>query len=240
MLAFEHLPSELYEFVFMYLKSNDILVSFMNLNKRFTKLVHYQICRKVDVSLSKSDFHDILHYVQSTMQSIKLNDNQLNKVFPTTITSYPNLRSIILNNIPHVNGKYSVHIESFKTLYSLTLNFLFQCETPEIDQHVLFNKCSLEKLFITNCVLSLDSSNSIQMCQSIKYLTIKIQYQHHLFMLMENFPSLVYLNIQITKGIKSTDSYDYINGKLLPLNLKQFILDSSVNRILNVDHQLSD
>jgi hypothetical protein len=78
---------------------------------------------------------------------------------------------------------------------------LFSKIDHEILTEFIANESStvLTTLTIDGVCLSIDSEN-FQICQTLKRLTLSVEYQHHLFILLEYLPQLEYLSIGIREG----------------------------------------
>ncbi|CAF4372874.1 unnamed protein product, partial [Rotaria sordida] len=104
------------------------------------------------------------------------------------------------------NEHYKQYLPIFKeTISSLVLDYQNATIFSQIDHEILnefiTNDTStvLNTLIIDGVCLSIDSEN-FQTCQTLKRLTLSVEYQHHLFILLEYLPQLEYLNIGIREG----------------------------------------
>jgi hypothetical protein len=61
----------------------------------------------------------------------------------------------------------------------------------------------------------------------LKRLTLSVEYQHHLFILLEYLPQLEYLSIGIREGKAGRYDYNYSKTKNLPLKLRQLIISAN-------------
>ncbi|CAF1006004.1 unnamed protein product [Didymodactylos carnosus] len=122
------LPNELYDFIFIYLKSIDIIYSFYNLNDRFTNLVYPFLCAidlsDVDECALNKHFQTILPKIQHYIKAIKIDDKNLDNVFPLSLYSkiYPNLESVFITRVKK-DGKYLSYLKLFKQLLNLKIYF---------------------------------------------------------------------------------------------------------------------
>ncbi|CAF0863595.1 unnamed protein product, partial [Didymodactylos carnosus] len=113
------LPNELYDFIFLYLKSIDIIYSFFNINDHFNHLIYPFLCA---IDLSDADeyslnkyYQTILPTIQHYIKAIKVDDKDIDFVFPLPLYSkiYPNLELIFITKVKK-DGKYLLHFFYWK------------------------------------------------------------------------------------------------------------------------------
>jgi hypothetical protein len=210
MFTLEILPNELLHYVFSYLHSDEIIYSLLNLNIRF-----YTLCLPYIERLNLSSTTNVqlwstqnFQLIPSLIKTLKLNDTQLDWVFdsPDGISTYfPQLQTIYLRILLQ-NEHYKQYLPIFKkTLSSLVLDYQNATIFSKIDHEILTefitddSSIVFSTLVIDGVCLSIDSEN-FQICQTLKRLTLSVEYQHHLFILLEYLPQLEYLNIGIREG----------------------------------------
>lgn len=211
MFTLELFPNELLHQIFSYLQSDEIIYSFLNLNLRF-----YSLCLPYIERISLSTSNNVhlwntenFQLIPSLIKAMKLNDTQLDWIFdcPEHIPIYfPQLQSIQLRILSQ-NEHYKEYLPILKrTIKSLVLDYqnatLFSRIDHEILHEFVLNESStiLNELTIDGVCLSIDCEY-FQTCQTLKCLTLSVEYQHHLFILLEYLPQLEYLNIAIREGI---------------------------------------
>jgi hypothetical protein len=210
-LTLEVLPNELLHDVFSYLHSEEIIYSFLNLNIRFYTLCLPYIER---LNLSTTTNEELwstenFQLIPSLIKTLKLNDTQLDWVFeydPDSVPTYFTQLQTIQLRILLQNEHYKQYLPIFKkTISSLVLDYQNATVFSQIDHEILnefiANDSStvLSTLAIEGVCLSIDSEN-FQICQTLKCLTLRVEYQHHLFILLEYLPQLEYLSIGIREG----------------------------------------
>lgn len=210
MFTLENLPNELLDYIFSYLHSDEIIYSFLNLNIRF-----YTLCipyiERINLSITNNAHlwnTDNFQLIPSLIKKLKLNDIQIDWIFeyPDNIPIYfPQLKTIQLRILLQ-NEHYKKYLSIFKRiLSSLTLDYqnatLFSKISHEILDEFIENDSltALNSLTIDGVCLSIDNEN-FQICQTLKNLKLSVEYQHHLFILLEYLPQLEYLNIGIREG----------------------------------------
>ncbi|CAF0898156.1 unnamed protein product [Didymodactylos carnosus] len=225
------LPDELYEFIFLYLKSIDIIYSFFNLNSRFDRLISPFLCA---IDLSAIDEHILDGYCQRILpkirhhvKTIKFDDKNIYRILPLS-TAYPNLCSLSITEIPQVNGKYLPYLESFKEVCSLKMYFDNEpCEqklSNEIFSNLFQPNCQLQTLMIHDIYFTIHAGN-IRSC-SIKTLKIMLRSQFDLNVLLKNLPSIEFLDVQLRRVIRQQNHQQtYDNIVSLP-KLKDFMFFS--------------
>ncbi|CAF1145255.1 unnamed protein product [Rotaria sordida] len=237
MLSLELLPNELLHYIFSYLHSDEIIYSFLNLNIRF-----YMLCLPYIERLNLSTTTNVplwntqnFQLVPSLIKTLKLNDTQLEWVFdfPDSIPIYFTQLQAIQLRILLQNEHYKQYLPIFKeTISSLVLDYQNATIFSQIDHEILnefiTNDTStvLNTLIIDGVCLSIDSEN-FQICQTLKRLTLSVEYQHHLFILLEYLPQLEYLNIGIREGKAGKYDYNYSKTKTLQLKLRQLIISAN-------------
>ncbi|CAF3757750.1 unnamed protein product [Adineta steineri] len=105
---------------------------------------------------------------------------------------------------------------------------LFSKIDHEILTEFIVNDSStvLSSLTIDGICLSIDSG-IFQICHTLKRLTLSVEYQHHLFILLEYLPELEYLSIGIREGKAGKYDYNYSKTKTLKLKLRQLIISAN-------------
>ncbi|CAF0811488.1 unnamed protein product [Didymodactylos carnosus] len=235
----EQFPNELLHYVFSYLQSDEIIYSFLSLNIRFNSLCHHYI-EHIDLSMTNSVdkwFTENFQLIPSLIKTLKLNDMQLDLVFESfndVSTYFTQLKTIHLG-IFLQNGHYKQYLPVFKqTISSLLLNYQNATILSRIDHDILNefitnnaeSSILLDTLTIHGVCLSFDGEQ-FQICQTLKCLTIFIEYQHQLFILLEYLPQLEYLNVGIREGKAAKYDYNYSKTKHLSLKLREFILSAN-------------
>lgn len=237
MFTLEILPNELLHYVFSYLHSDEIIYSFLNLNIRF-----YSLCLPYIERLNLSTTTNVqlwntpnFQLIPSLIKTLKLNDTQLDWIFdsPVSISTYFTQLQTVQLRILLQNEHYKQYLPIFKEiLSSLVLDYqnatLFSKIDHEILNEFIANDSStvLSTLTIDGVCLSIDSEN-FQICQTLKRLTLSVEYQHHLFILLEYLPQLEYLNIGIREGKAGKYDYNYSKTKYLQLKLREFIISAN-------------
>ena len=215
MLSLELLPNELFHYIFSYLHSDEIIYSFLNLNLRF-----YTLCLPYIERLNLSTTNNAqlwstenFQLIPSLIKRLKLNDTQIDWIFdsPESIpTDFTQIQAIQLRILLQ-NEHFKEYLPIFKkTLSSLVLDYQNATLFSKIDHEILNefivddSSMVLSTLIIDGVCLSVENEN-FQICQTLKRLTLSVEYQHHLFILLEYLPQLEYLNIGIREGkFKST------------------------------------
>jgi hypothetical protein len=137
-----------------------------------------------------------------------LNDTQLNWIFdsPAGVPTYFTQLQRIHLRILLQNEYYKQYLPIFKkSISSLVLDYQNATLFSKIDHEILTefitddSSTVLSTLTIDGVCLSIDSEN-FQICQTLKHLTLSVEYQHHLFILLEYLPQLEYLSIGIREG----------------------------------------
>ncbi|CAF4500316.1 unnamed protein product, partial [Didymodactylos carnosus] len=196
------LPNELYDFIFLYLKSIDIIYSFFNLNDRFNNLIYPFLCA-IDLSNvdepSLEKYHQtILSKVQHYIKAIKVDDKNVDSVFPLSSYSkiYPNLESVFITNVEN-DAKYLSYL---KQLLNLKLYFNVQEDNETISNELCSNlfqsDCRVQTLVFDNVYLSINTY-IIHPCFSIRNLTIQLHSLDNVYVLLNNLPSIEYIHIDI-------------------------------------------
>lgn len=237
MFTLEVLPNELLHYVFSYLDSNDIIRSFLNLNIRF-----YVLCLPYIEQLNLSTTINIqlwntpnFQLIPSLIKTLKLNDIQLDWIFdsPDDLPIYFTQLQTIQLRILLQNEHYKQYLPIFKKIISsLALDYqnatLFSKIDHEILTEFITNDSStvLNTLTIDGICLSIDSEN-FQICQTLKHLRLSVEYQHHLFILLEYLPQLEYLSIGIREGKAGRYDYNYSKTKNLSLKLRELIISAN-------------
>ncbi|CAF1457904.1 unnamed protein product [Didymodactylos carnosus] len=197
------LPNELYDFIFLYLKAIDIIYSFFNLNGRFNNLIYPFLCAvdlsNVDERTLNKCCQTILPKIHHYIKAIKVDDKNIDSIFPLSLYSkiYPNLESVFITKVK-IDGKYLSYLKLFKQLLNLKIYF----DTEEINKTVsnelclnLFQSaCRLETLFFDQIYVPINT-HFIQLCFSVRKLTIKVLYFHHIYILLNKLPSIESVNI---------------------------------------------
>ncbi|CAF1218376.1 unnamed protein product [Rotaria sp. Silwood1] len=164
-----------------------------------------------------------------------MNDTQLDWIFdtPDSVPTYFTQLQKIQLRILLQNEHYKQYLPIFKkTISSLVLDYqnatLFSKIDHEILAEFIVNDSStvLSTLTIDGVCLSIDSEY-FQICQTLKRLTLSVEYQHHLFILLEYLPQLEYLSIGIREGKAGKYDYNYSKTKTLSLKLRQLIISAN-------------
>ncbi|CAF1337064.1 unnamed protein product, partial [Didymodactylos carnosus] len=199
------LPNELYDFIFLYLKSIDIIYSFFNLNHHFNNLIYPFLCAidlsNVDECTLKKYCRTILPKIHHHIKAIRVDDKNINAVFPLFLYSkiYPNLESVFITEAK-TDGKHLLYLKLFKQLLNLKIYF----GTEQHDESVLIESCS--NLFQTGCGLQTlvfenvyvpINTHIIERCFSIRKLTIKVHCCDNVYVLLNNLPSIESVTIDI-------------------------------------------
>lgn len=172
---FDHLPNELYLFIFDYLNPLDIIYSFSNLNKRLNIILNKYIKKKIEfIDLTKLNpnvfkFFSQEKYFNNEIISIKLTDNQLKSL------------SFSLNN---KLNKISLYLENDYYIYSKD-QFIFQ-----YIQYLIIENHSLtwQKPFI--------------ICQNLKEIQIHIKSHSDLIELLNFLPNVEKVHVTIDYDVK--------------------------------------
>ncbi|CAF1450350.1 unnamed protein product [Adineta ricciae] len=237
MFTFELLPNELLHNILSYLHSDEIIYSFLNLNLRF-----YNLCVPYIERLNLSTTNNAqlwctsnFQLVPSIVKTLKFNDTQLDWIFDSSdnvLVYFAHLKTIYMRILSQ-NDYYKCYLPTFKQkIYSLTMEYqnatLFSKVNHEILNEFINNDPSmtLNSLTIDGVCLSIDSEY-FQICQTLKRLTLSVEYQHHLFILLEYLPQLEYLNIGIREGKAGRYDYDYSKTKYLSLKLQRLIMSAN-------------
>ena len=248
MFTFEELPNELIDQIFSYLHSDQIIYSFFYLNIRF-----YNLClpfiRRINLSTSTNlDLWNSENFqkIPSLIERLKLNDTQLDWVFdfPQGIQTYfPQLQTIQLRILLQ-NEHYKQYLPIMKqSLSSLVLDYQNATLFSRIDHEILHEflldepSTKLNDLTIDGVCLSVDCE-SFQMCRTLKCLTISVEYQHHLFLLLEYLPQLEYFNIAVREGI-TTNSIKSLFSRKSFLKLQTQISIYNI-RVVSYNIAISD
>ncbi|CAF4250958.1 unnamed protein product [Rotaria sp. Silwood2] len=237
MLTLELLPNELLHYVFSYLHSDEIIYSFLNLNIRF-----YTLCLPYIERLNLSTTSNVqiistqnFQLIPSLIKTLKLNDTQLDWVFdsPDSVPTYFTQLQTIQLRILLQNEHYKQYLPVFKkTISSLLLDYQNASLFSKIDHGILTefiandSSTALSTLIIDGVCLSIDSGD-FQICQTLTRLTLSVEYQHHLFILLEYLPQLEYLSIGIREGKAGIYDYNYSKTKDLRLKLRQLIISAN-------------
>jgi hypothetical protein len=173
--------------------------------------------------------------IPSLIKTLKLNDTQLDWIFdsPDSVPIYFRQLQRIKLRILLQNEHYKQYLSIFKTtLSSLVLEYQNATLFSKIDHQILTefitndSSMVLSTLIIDGVCLSIDSEY-FQICQTLKRLTLSVEYQHHLFILLEYLPQLEYLSIGIREGKAGRYDYNYSKTKNLPLKLRQLIISAN-------------
>ncbi|CAF4746915.1 unnamed protein product [Rotaria sp. Silwood1] len=110
---------------------------------------------------------------------------------------------------------------------SITNNIYRYLKKPYLPEFIVNDSSTvLSTLTIDGVCLSIDSEY-FQICQTLKRLTLSVEYQHHLFILLEYLPQLEYLSIGIREGKAGKYDYNYSKTKTLSLKLRQLIISAN-------------
>ncbi|CAF1228152.1 unnamed protein product [Adineta steineri] len=237
MFSLEQLPNELLHYILSYLDSDDIIYSFLNLNIRF-----YTLClpyiERLNLSTTNNEQRwNTQNYqlIPSLIKRLKLNDTQLDCIFdsPTDVPIYFTQLQTIKLRILLQNEHYKQYLPIFKKiLSSLVLEYQNATLSSKIDHEILTefiiddSSTVLSSLTIDGICLSIDSG-IFQICHTLKRLTLSVEYQHHLFILLEYLPELEYLSIGIREGKAGKYDYNYSKTKTLQLKLRQLIISAN-------------
>ncbi|CAF1600338.1 unnamed protein product [Didymodactylos carnosus] len=230
----EHLPNELFEYIFLHLHSTHLVQSFLNLNIRLNLLIQPYINR---ISIVSVDF-DTQFILKSSLKSIKLGDKQLEQVFSTSgniFSTYPGLKSIILICVSSVNPTYINYLNQFQTfLLSLKITYFtrkgkmysedLSKKIFSILLHVDNNDSKLETLSITHSCLSLQESDHYHSCLSIKNIRLTLKSYQHLLILFEYLPSLESCDVRIYDDLDNDNKT--ISYTVTKVRLKKFAFES--------------
>ena len=211
MFNFELFPNEIIGEILNYLHSDEIIYSFLNLNIRFYYLCvpfieRLNLSRCTNIDLWKTENFQL---IPSLIKKLRLNDTQLDWIFdsPEGIEQYFHQLESIQMKIVLQNKSYKEYISIIKKrIFSLILEYQNATLFSKIDDQILNefvnndSSTKLHSLIIHGVCLSIDLE-SFQICKTLKRLTLSVEYQHHLFILLEYLPQLEYLNIGIREGI---------------------------------------
>ncbi|CAF1258557.1 unnamed protein product [Didymodactylos carnosus] len=199
------LPNELYDFIFLYLKSRDIIYSFFNLNDHFNNLIYPFFCA---IDLSNVDECTLSKYCQTILpkihhhiKAIKVDHKNIDSVFPLWLYSkiYPNLESVFITQVEK-DGKDLSYLKFFKQLLNLKIYFgegeYNETVSNELCSNLFQSDCRLQTLFFDNVYVPINT-HTIQRCFSIRKLTIKVHCLDNVYVLLNNLPSIESINISI-------------------------------------------
>ncbi|CAF1135812.1 unnamed protein product, partial [Didymodactylos carnosus] len=199
------LPNELFDFIFLYLKSIDIIYSFFNLNRRFNDLIYPFLCAidlsNVDECYLNKYCRTILPQIHHYIKAVKVDDKNLDSVFPLRLYSkiYPNVESVFITKVEK-DGKYLSYLKLFKQLINLKIYFgdgeYNETVSNELCLNLFQSDCRLQTLFFDNVYVPINT-HIIQLCFSIRKLTIKLHCFNNVYVLLNNLPSIEYVNIEI-------------------------------------------
>ncbi|CAF0911442.1 unnamed protein product [Didymodactylos carnosus] len=199
------LPSELYDLIFLYLKSVDIIYSFFNLNDRFNNLIYPFLC---GIDLSNIDEYalnkccqTILPNIRHYIKAIKVDDKYIDTVFPLLSFSkiYPNLESVFISKVKN-DGKYLSYLKLFKQLLNLKIYFDriedHKIVSNELCSNLFQSDCQIQTLFFSHVHVPIDL-HIIQPCLSLRKLRIRLCSFDNVYVLLNNLPSIESVNIDI-------------------------------------------
>ncbi|CAF1604009.1 unnamed protein product, partial [Didymodactylos carnosus] len=160
------LPYELFDFIFLYLKSIDIIYSFFNLNHRFNNLIYPFLCAidlsNVDDCTLNKYCRIILPKIHHYIKAIKIDDKNLDSVFPLWLYSkiYPNLESVFITKVEK-DGKYLSYLKLFKQLLNLKIYFdiaeINETVSNELCLNLFQSDCRLQTLFFDNVYVPINT-----------------------------------------------------------------------------------
>ncbi|CAF0985944.1 unnamed protein product, partial [Didymodactylos carnosus] len=159
----------------------------------------------VDQCMLNKYYQTILPKVQHYIKAIKVNDKNVDSVFPLSLYSkiYPNLESVFITKVEK-DGKFLSYLKLFKQLLNLKIYFnvgeFNETVSNEFCSNLLQNDCRLQTLVFDNVYVSINTHIS-QLCFSIRNLTIKLHSLHDVYLLLNNLPSIEYVNIHIPRII---------------------------------------
>lgn len=93
------LPNELFEFIFNYLSSSDVVESLIGINERFNSLI-FAFIHEINVStLDNQWLEKYLIPIRNFITKMKFNNAQIPILFPTVAihNKYPHLQAIVWN-----------------------------------------------------------------------------------------------------------------------------------------------
>ncbi|CAF4617019.1 unnamed protein product, partial [Didymodactylos carnosus] len=195
----------MYDFIFLYLKAIDIIYSFFNLNARFNNLIYPFLCAidlsNVDECALNKYCRTILPKIHHYVKAIKVDDKNIDSVFRLWLYSkiYPSLESLFITKV-ETDGKYLSYLKQFKQLLNLKLYFGNEQRNNilpnELCSNVFQSDCRLQTLFFDNVYVPINT-HIIQLCFSIKKLTIRVRCFDNVYVLLNNLPAMEYVNIVI-------------------------------------------
>ncbi|CAF1108817.1 unnamed protein product [Didymodactylos carnosus] len=181
------------------------------------------------VDLSTIDKHVLNEYCQIFLpkirrhiKSIKFDDKNIHRIIPIS-TTYPNMCSLSITDIG-IGGKYLSYLELFKQLVSLELHFDRQQCDENIPNDVysnLFRSNSQLQILLLNNICITINDKSIHPC-FIKKLRIDLRSLYDLFILLNNLPSIEYVNVGIRNVIERHNDKNFKKFSSLS-RLKEFI-----------------
>ena len=204
---FEQLQNELVYCIFDYLKNDDMMESFFDLNSRFAQSsIGYR--RSVDLQ-DKSEktivqyLDVILPYVSYDISDLKIGGSHLKRIFQSI--EFANLTRLLIHKF-HVNH-FIPYLDRFIKLRQLKINHI-KCGpikqfSRDIFQHLFSSKSQLKMLTLTNIEhgMIIPLSTSTSSC-SIKQLTIHLKYFDETVAILRTLPTLEQLCIHVDKPIR--------------------------------------
>ncbi|CAF0893047.1 unnamed protein product [Didymodactylos carnosus] len=214
--TFFALPNELFECIFIYLSSTDLVYSFLNISHPRLNALIYRFISRINLSNASNQWLvEYLPHIQSMITAMQLNDYQLDTIFPEiSFDKYPKLQCVHVYNIPNNNVKCLSYISLFKTRLS-SLKIVMENASSEVSDHSYLTllqpeNCSLEILSLSNLLLDIYHYHIRPLM--IKQLTVlNLCRLHDLFLLFEHLPFIEYVKIGVCELNNPEEVYNYDN-----------------------------
>ncbi|CAF0857515.1 unnamed protein product [Didymodactylos carnosus] len=210
----EYLPNELYLWIFSYLKPNDILYSFFNLNYRFQRLIEpyfYSIdLTNISYTLYNTFIRTIFPsvYVQHN-HTLQLGGNACcSSIFIEELFTfkYLKLKSLSLTNVFSATS-ISSYLQTIRTLkeFNIKLDLHFSLNKTkesffeDLLRNIFVNNCELEKCSIDISLWPIFPSFPLELqpCWTLKQLTIHLAHcSSQIITLLTLVPNIEYLYIK--------------------------------------------
>ncbi|CAF1601359.1 unnamed protein product, partial [Didymodactylos carnosus] len=232
------LPNELLLFIFIYLKSTEIIEIFFNLNARINNLIFsHKHINEIDITqVDQTWIKKYLHITQPCINKLKFEEQHLAILFgqPSSLSQnipllYPKLHTIIFTEIDDThNDDIKMYIEQFKILHQSTLILIFTCDIHQNLYIQLFqHNTHLETLHIDSNHISPSRDDYFpRITQNfyIKHLHIALFCLYQTFILFENLLQLESIHIDISHTPFGTYEGENFGTKPITKHLKRFSL----------------
>ncbi|CAF1379703.1 unnamed protein product [Adineta steineri] len=211
--CFDHLSTEMIVEIFSYLSSNDLICSFLSLNKRFTDiLLHYdQLIHNLQVPTNNLNFSDdIFHRIQSKIEHLTVTTNDLQIPWD----SFSNLKSLTISSSIPINcdqfdylwnSKQVNNLESFKLKSRIYSEEEYDSEDCKVELaaftplfHMSHKFKAVQYLSTVPPFHTIDTCFGMDDSRHLERLSLKLKSFGTIYLILQYCPNLKDLNLIVT------------------------------------------